>query len=42
MEDFIECELCNKDYEDSESTAIHDKGLFCSKECEEDYSNARD
>lgn len=41
-EDLAECESCTKDYAHKDSTAVQDKTLFCSKECEEDYSNARD
>lgn len=42
MEEILACELCNQDYVKSESTAEHNKEMYCSKECEEDYSNSRD
>lgn len=36
------CELCDTHYFVNVSSAEHDKNTYCSKECEEDYSNSRD
>ena len=42
VEGTLTCDLCSKEYREEDSSAVHDKKMYCSDKCEEDYSNARD